>query len=424
MKITCKKCGASIDIDVSGGECPRCGAIYYILPGDDSDDLSLTQRWAIPENQGGTRGRKSSDDLDATQVWRPEDIAAAGNRSGPKNPPQKRKPGLAPATGDGAAPAKPPVKKTPDRPSFSEKGGYSAKSGERNREMSNRTRGFIVGAVALLAVLVVVLSLMSGMLDFDKKDETPLSMPNTVGMDKERAVSLLEGMGLNVEVSTQPSDQDEGRVIRQSAKEGKKVKPGDTVMLIVSSGPAIKEEEQDTPVIVPSLVGSTFEKAKLDLEALGLRLIKFSDEYSDAYPEGTIISQDPVAGEQLRPGEYVKVILSKGPEPDPEYIISVTVGKGGSVSPRGRVSIKEGSSVTFTITPDEGYEIREVKVDGQNVGVVESYTFSDVRSDHTIYAIFRVVQSTPEPSPSPTQEPAPQVTDNGAESDSGNFAGE
>ncbi len=273
-------------------------------------------------------------------------------------------------------------------------------------------------------MLVVVLSLMSGMLDFDKKDETPLSMPNTVGMDKERAVSLLEGMGLNVEVSTQPSDQDEGRVIRQSAKEGKKVKPGDTVMLIVSSGPAIKEEEQDTPVIVPSLVGSTFEKAKLDLEALGLRLIKFSDEYSDAYPEGTIISQDPVAGEQLRPGEYVKVILSKGPEPDPEYIISVTVGKGGSVSPRGRVSIKEGSSVTFTITPDEGYEIREVKVDGQNVGVVESYTFSDVRSDHTIYAIFRVVQSTPEPSPSPTQEPAPQVTDNGAESDSGNFAGE
>ncbi|MGI5935211.1 MAG: PASTA domain-containing protein [Oscillospiraceae bacterium] len=450
--ITCKKCGASIDIEAAGGECPYCGAIYYILPEDGSDDLSSTKRWTIPESQGGAHVRKPSrdpddtqvwqqddpdatrvwrqndpdatrvwrqNDPDATQVWKPENISDAGKAAKPSPPSRNKRPVCPPAAGDRSGSARPPAKRPAEKPSFSEKEGHSYR--ERTGGMSSRTRAFIVGAVALLAVLVVVLSLMGGMLDFNKKKDTLLTMPNTVGMDKDSAVSLLEGMGLNVELSTQPSDKDEGIVIRQSAKEGKKVKAGDTVMLIVSSGPAIKEEEKEEhPVTVPSLAGSTYEKAKQDLEALGLRIIKFTDEYSDTYSEGTIISQDPVAGTQLSPGEYVKVTLSKGPEPEPEYIISVTAGKGGSISPKGRVSVKEGGSVTFTIIPDEGYEIREIKVDGQSVEAVDSYTFSDVRSDHSIYAIFRAVQSTPEPSPSPTPEPTPEVTDNGNEPDPGN----
>ena len=117
-----------------------------------------------------------------------------------KNPPQKRKPGLAPATGDGAAPAKPPVK-TPDRPSFSEKGDTPPNL-EKETGNEQQDPRFIVGAVALLAVLVVVLSLMSGM-DLIKRMRRPLACPIRLAWTK-RAVSLLEGMGLNVEVSTQP----------------------------------------------------------------------------------------------------------------------------------------------------------------------------------------------------------------------------
>ena len=434
--ITCKRCGASFDIDAAGGECPYCGAIYYILPEEGPADSSA--RRTTPESQGRAQGSESSKDLDATrvwgqddldatrvwrqddpdatQVWKQEDVASARKAAKPKAQPQKNNPIRPPAAGSPRQPDKKPTEKR----SLSENHAYS--SGKRTGSTS-RTRAFIVGAVALLAVLVVVLTVMSGMLDFDKKEKKLITMPNTLGMDKDSAVSLLEGMGLNVEVSTQPSDEEEGIVIRQSAKEGKKLQEGETVMLIVSSGPAIKEEEK-SPVSVPSLVGSTYEKARQDLEALGLRIIKYTDEYSDTYPEGTIIYQDPAAGTQLPPGEYVKVTLSKGPEPAPEYVISVTAGKGGSVSPKGRVTVKEGESVTFTITPDEGYEIREIKVDGQSVGAVESYTFSDVRSDHTVYAIFQAVQSTPEPTPSPASEPSPEVTDNGNESESGGLSGQ
>lgn len=88
------------------------------------------------------------------------------------------------------------------------------------------------------------------------------------------------------------------------------------------------------------------------------------------------------------------------------YTITVTAGLGGSVSPRGTVSVNEGESVTFTITPEEGYETSEVKVDGQSVGACETYTFMDVSGDHTLYTVFRQKsEETP-----PPEETAPADT--------------
>ena len=47
-----------------------------------------------------------------------------------------------------------------------------------------------------------------------------------------------------------------------------------------------------------------------------------------------------------------------------------------------------GSSKTFTITPDAGYVIEDVLVDGESVGAVDKYTFENVREKHTIEAVF------------------------------------
>ncbi|MFQ9908233.1 MAG: S-layer homology domain-containing protein [Acutalibacter sp.] len=70
------------------------------------------------------------------------------------------------------------------------------------------------------------------------------------------------------------------------------------------------------------------------------------------------------------------------------YIIEAEAGDGGSISPSGRVSVSSGSDKTFTITADEGYTIANVVVDGKSVGAVSSYTFENVRQNHTIYATF------------------------------------
>ena len=70
------------------------------------------------------------------------------------------------------------------------------------------------------------------------------------------------------------------------------------------------------------------------------------------------------------------------------YTIKATAGTGGSISPSGNVSVREGRDQTFTITPDKGYAVANVKIDGKSIGAVKSYTFENVSSPHTIEAIF------------------------------------
>ena len=70
------------------------------------------------------------------------------------------------------------------------------------------------------------------------------------------------------------------------------------------------------------------------------------------------------------------------------YIIEAEAGWGGDISPDGRVSVSSGSDKTFRITADEGYEIADVIVDGESVGAVSSYTFENVRKNHTISVTF------------------------------------
>ena len=68
--------------------------------------------------------------------------------------------------------------------------------------------------------------------------------------------------------------------------------------------------------------------------------------------------------------------------------IKATAGTGGSISPSGNVSVREGGDQTFTITPDKGYAVANVKIDGKRIGAVKSYTFENVRRTHTIEVIF------------------------------------
>lgn len=70
------------------------------------------------------------------------------------------------------------------------------------------------------------------------------------------------------------------------------------------------------------------------------------------------------------------------------HTIKASSDSNGSISPSERVSVRHGRDQSFTITPDKGYEIAKVLVDGKSVGAVESYTFKNVTKNHTIEAIF------------------------------------
>jgi hypothetical protein len=71
------------------------------------------------------------------------------------------------------------------------------------------------------------------------------------------------------------------------------------------------------------------------------------------------------------------------------YTIKASVARtGGTISPSGSVNVISGSSQTYTITPQSGYKIGFVVIDGQYYSPRTSYTFTNVQAQHTIKAYF------------------------------------
>ena len=106
------------------------------------------------------------------------------------------------------------------------------------------------------------------------------------------------------------------------------------------------------------------------------------------------------------------------------HIITTTAGNGGRITPSGinpddpdqapvinaskDIEVPEGATQRFTITPDPGFRIRDVIVNGTSQGAIDSYTFDEVRSDHTIRVEF---EPAPPPPPQPTGDRPPQTGD-------------
>jgi hypothetical protein len=82
--------------------------------------------------------------------------------------------------------------------------------------------------------------------------------------------------------------------------------------------------------------------------------------------------------------EYSGVI----PPPNPStHLITVTAGSHGAIIP-ATVKVTEDNDQTFTITPDSGYQLNTLTIDGKNVAISSPYTFKKVKTTHTIIATF------------------------------------
>jgi len=86
------------------------------------------------------------------------------------------------------------------------------------------------------------------------------------------------------------------------------------------------------------------------------------------------------------------------------FTVTATSGVGGDITPSGVTTLKRGEKLTLEITPDEGYELAYIRVDGARRDPAETYTFSNISSNHTIHPIFRKL-------PAEEQKPAVDVKD-------------
>ena len=166
-------------------------------------------------------------------------------------------------------------------------------------------------AACISSVLVPVMTVLAFcFVPPDVLPPPPLSeftIPDLTGLDYYECRAEYDGylylMGESMEWS---SEYPEGTIISQYPSSVKVTSRGaPEVRCIISKGPRMEE--------VPNMIGLDLEFAENFCKNYFIVEIE-SEEYSDEYPEGTVISTSPERGEKLEYGRVIKFVVSKGSE--------------------------------------------------------------------------------------------------------------
>ena len=193
-------------------------------------------------------------------------------------------------------------------------------------------------------------------------------------------------------------------------------KAGDNDYNDVTSAPFVLMIKPATPTGEPNYTkittsGKTLKDAALTTKGSTLNpsdgKLEWVDDKGEPLPDDTTVKANTTYKWRFTPddGNYTTLpgevelyhTFSRGGGwYDSYYTIKTTAGAGGSISPTGSVSVREGRDQTFTITPDKGYAVSNVKIDGKSIGAVKSYTFENVSRTHTIEVIFMKANGNPQ----------------------------
>ena len=205
-----------------------------------------------------------------------------------------------------------------------------------------------------------------------------VEVPDLSGMNANDARAALQRAGLKYEAgAAEHSDTvKENRVLRQSPAAGEKVEKGSTVTYYLSAGVET--------ISVPNVVGDYEDSARTTLEDAGFK-VKVEYAPSENYIQGTVASQSPTSNEKAKNGATVRLTVSTGPS---YYDVSASAGTGGSVSPE-YVAVEEGGSVSFTITPKDGYRVSSVTdSNGNSYGSTTAVTISNIMGSVSLSVSF------------------------------------
>jgi eukaryotic-like serine/threonine-protein kinase len=188
---------------------------------------------------------------------------------------------------------------------------------EKPAQKRKRNIGFLIAAIVgglLLALLVGGGVLFVNSLFAVKEVE----VPDLINMSENETREKLGASSLILEVTERVHNKDipEGSIISQNPKPSEKNKITNPVKVIVSKGPR--------KVVIPNLVGESYDKVKLILERESLVEGKFEQEYSE-YPNGFVIRQSITAGISVDEGTTIDYVISIGPE---KFVMPTYVGAG------------------------------------------------------------------------------------------------
>ena len=255
----------------------------------------------------------------------------------------------------------------------------------------------------------------------EKDDQKPLTITGNTSVIYGEKLTLTttggSGMGavtyrIDNAISTGEATIDPNTGVLTPVKVGSvsviATKAGDNNYNDVTGAPFVLMIKPATPTGEPKYTkittsGKTLKDVTLTIEGSTLNpsdgKLEWVDDKGEPLPDDTTVKANTTYKWRFTPDDDNYTTLtgevelyhkssSGGDWYDSYYTIKATAGAGGSISPSGNVSVREGGDQTFTITPDKGYAVANVKIDGKSIGAVKSYTFESVSSPHTIEAIF------------------------------------
>lgn len=188
------------------------------------------------------------------------------------------------------------------------KTGESAGSPEAAEQVSvadKLIKPLLITLIALIFIGII------GIWALDHYMKVPvIDVPNFVGMSKEEADDTASKAGVKVVYSdlkvannTIPVDH----VADQDIEPGRGVKKNRQIVLTLSKGPELST--------VPDLSGKEMREVTVALNDADLALGQVTYDYSPTVPKNGVISQTPAIGTQVKLGDKINIVISKGPAP-------------------------------------------------------------------------------------------------------------
>lgn len=354
-------------------------------------------------------------------------------------------PAVAPGVADGTAVMPAMAGMKPDAPTQARSFRADNGGGKKNNK---KTIAIVVAIIAALALVGgIAFALMSG-------SNTPaetVAVPSVTGKTVDEATAAIEQAGFSVGTIEEKfnTNVEAGNVVSQDPAANSKADKGTKINLIVSKG--------TQEIEVPDLEGKTVDEAKKELTANGLKYAAGTAEYSSSIakdliarqdvaagtkvskdtvityyqslgsegttvpnvvgqsegaatttlnniglivtteytysdqPSGTVISQTPSADQKLKDGGTVHLVISQGKETS-TFTVSASANSGGQVSPSS-MEVDGGGSITFTVTPNSGFEVLSVSdTNGNSYKVAASggtFTVSDIKNSIAVTVTFQ-----------------------------------
>lgn len=190
--------------------------------------------------------------------------------------------------------------------------------GESGKKLQKKKKNVGMIIAAVLGGLLLAIALGGGILLVSSLFQVKeVEVPNVLNMNEDEARDKLNEAGLIMEVTEGVHNKDipEGKIISQIPKPDEKNKITNPVKVVVSKGPR--------KVVVPRLVGESYDKVDIILEQEGLVEGTFEQEYSPI-PSGHVIRQSIPEGMSVDEGTVIDYVISIGPE---KFIMPSYVGK-------------------------------------------------------------------------------------------------